>query len=66
MHLAGVEFGAHTLTHPVLSGLDPAAARDEIVTSVQRVREMLGVDTVTFAYPYGGQADVNERRGRDL
>lgn len=60
MHSAGVEIGAHTLTHPVLSRLDPAAARDEIATSVQRVREALGVDTVTFAYPYGGPADVND------
>jgi peptidoglycan/xylan/chitin deacetylase (PgdA/CDA1 family) len=60
MHLAGVEFGAHTLTHPMLSSLDPAAARHEIVASVQRVKEMVGVETVTFAYPYGSQDDVNE------
>ena len=60
MHRAGIEFGGHTLTHPVLSLLDPAAARDEIVGSVQRVREMVGVEEVTFAYPYGGQTEVNE------
>ena len=60
MRLAGVEFGAHTLTHPALSRLDPAAARSEIVGSVDRVREMLGIEAVTFAYPYGGQDDVNE------
>ena len=60
MHLAGVEIGAHSLSHPALSGLDPAAARDEIVASVQRVKEMVGTETVTFAYPYGSQSDVNE------
>lgn len=56
----GVEIGAHTLAHPVLSRLDPVAARREIVGSVDRVRAMLGSEAVTFAYPYGGQADVNE------
>lgn len=60
MRAAGIEFGAHSLTHPVLSSLDPSAARDEILGSIRRVREMLGVETVTFAYPFGGPADVSE------
>ena len=60
MSSVGVEIGAHTVTHPVLSRLDPVAARCEIVGSVDRVRAMLGSEAITFAYPYGGQADVNE------
>ena len=60
MHAAGIEVGAHSLTHPVLSRLNDSAVRDEICGSIQRVRDMVGVETVTFAYPYGGQADVNE------
>jgi peptidoglycan/xylan/chitin deacetylase (PgdA/CDA1 family) len=60
MQGAGIEFGAHSLTHPALSGLGPAAARDEIAGSIRRVREMLGVGAVTFAYPFGGHADVSE------
>lgn len=60
MHSAGVEFGAHTVTHPVLSGLDSTAAREEICASVQRVREVLKIERVNFAYPYGGQSEVND------
>jgi len=60
MHSAGVEFGAHTVTHPVLSSLDSAKVRDEICASVERVKEMLNVGTVDFAYPYGGRSEVNE------
>ena len=60
MRAAGVEFGAHTVTHPVLSGLDSAAARDEICASVQRVKEMLKSEAVDFAYPYGGPSEVDD------
>ena len=59
MHVAGVEIGAHTLTHPTLSRLDPVAANYEIVASIRRVKEMVGRETITFAYPYGGEADVS-------
>jgi peptidoglycan/xylan/chitin deacetylase (PgdA/CDA1 family) len=60
MHSAGIEFGGHTRTHPLLSCLDVSAVHDEIVGSIQRIREMVGVETVTFAYPYGGHGDVSE------
>ncbi|MFO1431861.1 MAG: polysaccharide deacetylase family protein [Candidatus Competibacteraceae bacterium] len=60
MHKAGVEFGGHTLTHPVLSWLEPIAVRKEIDGSIQRIREMTGTRAVTFAYPYGGDTAVSE------
>lgn len=60
MHSVGVEFGAHTLTHPILSRLPPLAVKEEIIGSVRRVSEMVGTDAVTFAYPYGGHTEVNE------
>jgi peptidoglycan/xylan/chitin deacetylase (PgdA/CDA1 family) len=60
MRAAGVEFGAHTVTHPVLSGLDSLAARDEICASVQRVKEMLKSEAVDFAYPYGSRSEVDD------
>ena len=59
MRSAGVEFGAHTVTHPVLSGLESTAAREEICASVGRVKEMLGIEAVDFAYPYGGPSEVD-------
>jgi peptidoglycan/xylan/chitin deacetylase (PgdA/CDA1 family) len=49
----GVALGAHTCTHPDLATLDPAAAEREIVASKSRLARELGVDALTFAYPYG-------------
>jgi peptidoglycan/xylan/chitin deacetylase (PgdA/CDA1 family) len=60
LHSAGIEMGAHTLTHPRLSCLDSEAARREIAASVERVKTMMAMESVSFAYPYGGYADVNE------
>jgi peptidoglycan/xylan/chitin deacetylase (PgdA/CDA1 family) len=63
LHEAGVEIGAHTVDHPVLSQCDEETARREIEGSIARVRECVG-GPVTFAYPYGGDADVDERARR--
>ena len=53
---AGMEIGAHTLTHPHLSLLAPAEQRVEIHGSVQLIRERLGITPAGFAYP-GGDYD---------
>ncbi len=49
----GIEFGAHTATHPHLTALSPL----QIVTEATRARTILqqglGKVPVTFAYPYG-------------
>ncbi|GJD15293.1 hypothetical protein RIVM261_002490 [Rivularia sp. IAM M-261] len=49
----GIEFGAHTATHPHLTALSPL----EIVTEATRARiilqQGLGRTPLTFAYPYG-------------
>jgi peptidoglycan/xylan/chitin deacetylase (PgdA/CDA1 family) len=58
---AGIEFGAHTLTHPVLRLLDSRALRNEIEGSIHRLKEILGAKTVTFAYTYGDVACVSEK-----
>jgi peptidoglycan/xylan/chitin deacetylase (PgdA/CDA1 family) len=49
----GVALGAHTCTHPDLATLDPASGEREIVASKSRLARELGVDALTFAYPYG-------------
>lgn len=49
----GIEFGAHTCTHPDLGALDPSSAEREIVASRARLARELGVEVLTFAYPYG-------------
>jgi peptidoglycan/xylan/chitin deacetylase (PgdA/CDA1 family) len=51
---AGVEFGAHTMTHPDLSRVEAQRAREEIVSSKRRIEEATGRPVVSFAWPYGG------------
>lgn len=53
----GMEVGAHTLTHPFLSTLDPAAQLEEIAGSRRLVTERLGVAPRGLAYP-GGDHDA--------
>ena len=59
---AGNWIGSHTLTHPFLTQLAPAAAREEITASKRRLENLFGVAVEHFCYPYG---DWNERV-RDL
>ncbi len=49
----GVDFGAHTVTHPDLARLDAAAAAREIEGSKGRIEDELGRPVESFAYPYG-------------
>ena len=57
MRDAGVEFGAHTKRHPILTRVDPDRAREEIVESKLRVEEETGVSVLGFAYPNGRPGD---------
>jgi peptidoglycan/xylan/chitin deacetylase (PgdA/CDA1 family) len=50
---AGIEFGAHTATHPDLSRLEAGRAREEMVTSKRRIEDATGRPVESFAYPYG-------------
>jgi len=56
-----VEFGAHSVTHPELSGLPDSEARREMARSRQRAEEMLGRPVRHFAYPYGDPPAVSAR-----
>lgn len=48
-----VTIGAHTVTHPVLAGLDPAACYREVSESKLACEELIGESVPSFAYPYG-------------
>jgi len=50
---AGVEIGAHTVTHSLLVKLDDAAARREIEESRAALRTLTGREVRVFAYPNG-------------
>lgn len=56
---AGMEVGAHTVHHPILSRLDDAAAEGEIRQSKVYLEEICGRSVTSFAYPNG-------RPGRDF
>lgn len=62
LHTAGVEFGAHTRTHPILSVIsEEAELNEEIASSKRRLDEELGRHTLHFAYPNGTLADYDDR-----
>jgi peptidoglycan/xylan/chitin deacetylase (PgdA/CDA1 family) len=49
----GVEIGAHSRTHPPLSTLPQAEAREEMAGSREVLASRLGAIPAVFAYPYG-------------
>lgn len=50
---AGMQIGAHTVTHPILAGLDRTAARHELSESKYALEHLLGERVGLFAYPNG-------------
>ena len=53
LRAAGMEVGAHTETHPILTRLASADARREIDRSRERLIAILGEPVSLFAYPNG-------------
>jgi peptidoglycan/xylan/chitin deacetylase (PgdA/CDA1 family) len=57
----GVEFGAHTKTHPILSRIsDREQLREEIEGCKKRLDEELGAPAIHFCYPNGRRIDFDE------
>ena len=50
---AGMQIGAHTVSHPILAGLDAAAAREQMTASRRNLEALLGEPVGLFAYPSG-------------
>lgn len=50
---AGMQIGAHTVSHPILARLDDAQARQEIAESREFLERLLGERVGLFAYPNG-------------
>ena len=53
-----ISFGAHSVTHPALSGLTADEQRAEIETSRTACASLTGVTPAAFAYPYGDYDDT--------
>jgi peptidoglycan/xylan/chitin deacetylase (PgdA/CDA1 family) len=49
----GIHFGAHTITHPILSQVSLDVMRSEIKGSKTAIEEKVGRDVKAFAYPFG-------------
>ena len=56
-----VTIGAHTHRHPVLSGLDPELAFDEMHLSKRILSDKLATKINHFSFPFGGKTDYSQR-----
>lgn len=56
----GIEFGAHSHSHPILSRLPLEEAKKDIFLSKKILEEQLGKPVRHFAYPNGRAEDFNE------
>ena len=57
MHLEGIEFGSHTLNHPVVSRLSPLELDHQLRESKLLLERNLGRPVRHFAYPFGQPDD---------
>lgn len=53
LRAAGMQIGAHTVSHPILAALQPQQAADEIARSRDALQTLLGEKVGLFAYPNG-------------
>jgi peptidoglycan/xylan/chitin deacetylase (PgdA/CDA1 family) len=53
LRVAGMQIGAHTVSHPILATLDAQRAADEIGRSRDTLQTLLGEKVGLFAYPNG-------------
>jgi peptidoglycan/xylan/chitin deacetylase (PgdA/CDA1 family) len=54
MSAGGIEFGSHTVNHPVLSQMDDVSVRSELFDSKRRIEEIVGKPVQVLSYPVGG------------
>ena len=57
LHRNGMQIGAHTVSHPILTRLTNHDARREIAGSRAKLEELLDVPVKSFAYPNGKAGD---------
>jgi peptidoglycan/xylan/chitin deacetylase (PgdA/CDA1 family) len=62
---AGVEIGAHSVSHPELDVVGAAAAADEVSRSRSQLEDGMGSPVRTFAYPHGYYSSRVQRLVRD-
>ncbi len=55
---AGHDIGSHTLTHPYLTQVPSARAREEICASRKKLQDLFGRSIDHFCYPYGDWSEA--------
>ncbi len=58
---SGMQIGAHTLSHPVLSKSTEESVWKEVVESQRMLESVLGKEVWAFAYPFGDAESVTNR-----
>ena len=61
MSRAGIEFGSHTVTHPVLTMLEDTQLHYELAESKRVLESKLGHAVPVLAYPVGGHHAFDQR-----
>lgn len=62
---AGFEIGSHSVGHPDLTRLEPAARESELADAKSQLQQRLQVPVESFAYPYGRlNAAIRSAAGR--
>ena len=59
MHRAGISFGSHTLSHPIMARIPFAEAERELKESRAIIEQRLGIFVDTFAFPFGQPSDID-------
>lgn len=57
----GIEFGSHTVTHPILANLTDDDLRFELVKSRRDIETQTGKPVHAISYPVGGRTAFNDR-----
>jgi peptidoglycan/xylan/chitin deacetylase (PgdA/CDA1 family) len=63
---AGMDLGAHTVSHPILSALDESTARSEIAAGRDALYALARVPVRLFAYPNGSPTNDYRRLHVDM
>lgn len=61
MSRSGMEFGSHTVTHPILARMDREHMRMELEVSKADIERETGAPVQAMAYPVGGTNAVNSQ-----
>jgi len=60
MSARGIEFGSHTMTHPILANVTREQLEEEVSASKKAIERKTGKEVLAFAYPAGRVSRFNK------